>query len=72
MKSFNVYQQFAPVPRKTKDKEGNQEYDSRLVHVGQVQAHSGSHAIDVARDTMPEFKRASRNTLAAYPIVEEV
>lgn len=76
MNRYAVYQQRQPIGRKTGklDEKGKPEveYTPNLVLVGQVQAYTGSHAIDVARDTVTEFKTASRKTLAAYPIVELV
>lgn len=74
MNRYAVYQQRRPIAYKT-GKQGAEgkpemEYSANLVHVGEVRAHSGSHAIDVARDTVTEFKTTSRKTLAAFPIVE--
>jgi len=76
MNLYAVYQQRPPVATKTNkvDEDGkpSTEWEAHLRYVGEVKAYTGSHAIDVARETLDAFKTASRKTLAAFPIVEQV
>jgi len=62
MKKYNVYQQMKPI---------NMLIDAKLKMflVDTVEAHSGSHAIDLAKQ-LPKFKEASG--LARYPVVHEL
>lgn len=75
MKTYNVFQQKSPHAVKTaeKNEDGTSVYDYHLnlKHVGQVRAHNGSEAIDIARKEIDVFKTASRSTLGAFPIVQE-
>lgn len=69
MPLYTIYQQREPLYT-GKGRTGEDEYRAVLLKVGELEARSGPHAIDLARE-LPIFKYALRNTLAAYPIVEE-
>lgn len=75
MKRFDVYQQQRPIDTKVdgptlSDPTKVTPWELNLVHVGQVDARDGYHAIEVARQTLAAFRSASRKTLGAFPVVE--
>lgn len=74
MKNYDVYQQRYPiVADRVKHSDGtiSTDWKANLVYVGDVQAHSGAHAIHLARQKFLTFQIASRATLAAFPVVNE-
>jgi hypothetical protein len=78
--TFKVYQQLPPIETGkmlqvvTLDGTLKQmkEYKANLVFITSLEALSASAAIKKAKTGLPEFRNASKKTLAAYPIVEEV
>jgi hypothetical protein len=77
MKRFNVFQQLPPIPQAVytnRKQEKELEYHLHLKKVGEVRAHSGAHAIDVARERFSCFTHFTvpTGTLASFPIVEAV
>lgn len=71
MKKYNVYQQGHPLEI-VDGKDGPFDWKLNIQKLGTVMAETGAAAIAKARRTLKEFKMAPRNTLAAYPIVEEI
>lgn len=63
MPLYTIYQQREPLRYNDGSERAN------LVRVGELEALSGPHAIDLASE-LPIFKIARRSTLAAFPIVE--
>lgn len=75
MKTYRVFQQLAPTPVNIGKKgEINIEYHMNLREVGVVDAYSGAHAIEKARNQISCFTHFTfpNRTLAAFPVVEEV
>lgn len=72
MRSYLVYQQLVP-KRVGKDDQGQDEYEARLIHVGEVVARDGRDAIAKARQRFLTFRLGyQKSSLHSRPVVEEL